>query len=558
MIHVRSILPVLVLLTTLSASVCASSTSWAVDFSEAIIRRWPNSINDMTHKGWEYSNAIVLQGIERTYAYTKTPEYLAYIKKYVDQYVDANGNVPVSMATHNLDALHPGILCLFLYQETGQRKYRTAATKIFEILKQQPTNPSGGFWHKSTNANHMLLDGIYMAHPFLVKYGYRIGERHYCDSVAAFQILLLASHVYVPSKKLLLHGWDETKQAVWADKSTGLSSEIWSRAMGWFSMALVEVLKYFPKDHPKYPELLELLGSIAEGIKNAQDGATGLWYQVVDKGDQSGNWLESSGSGMMIYALKTAVDCGFIDQGYRTVAQKGWEGLKSKITLDNRNMPVINQFVGSMNVLPDYAAYVSKEKVNCPPSTHPHGYCGVLSGASAMELAKPRYRLTIMTSGPGSVLDTTGELFHDSGTTVSLTAVAQDGCRLVEWSGAASGSDTTAAVLMDEEKTVTATFNHGTGKSVASLVKESDFELRHCGSAVIRVRVTVTTGQMRQLLITVFNCRGEKVHSSGEKFYASGEHLITFNTHRFAPGAYIIRLRYGDTVHDLQVILSDS
>ncbi len=200
-----------VLLLNAGEPLYASSTSWAVDFSNAIIQRHPNSINDMTQKGWEYSNGIVLQGIERTYEYTKNAAYLNYIKKYVDQYVDANGNIAFDSTAQSLDKLHPAVVCLFLYKETGQKKYKTAADRLFGLLRRQPTNPSGGFWHKKSNANQMLLDGIYMAEPFLAKYGYRIGERNYCDSMAAFQILLLASHAYVQSKKLLLHGWDETK-----------------------------------------------------------------------------------------------------------------------------------------------------------------------------------------------------------------------------------------------------------------------------------------------------------------------------------------------------------
>jgi unsaturated rhamnogalacturonyl hydrolase len=523
--------------------VSASQTTWAVDFSNAIIQRWPSSINDMTSKGWEYSNGIVLQGIERTYAYTKTANHLNYIKKYVDQYVDANGNVNFDSTAQSLDKLHPGIICLFLYQETGQQKYKLAADKLFSLLKRQPTNASGGFWHKKSNANQMLLDGIYMAEPFLAKYGYQIGERSYCDSMAAFQILLLSSHTYVVSKKLLLHGWDETKQAAWADKTTGLSSEIWSRATGWFAMALVEVLKYFPKDHPKYAELLALLGNVAEGIKNTQDASTGLWHQVVDKGNLSDNWLESSGSGMMVYALKTAVDCGFIDKSYLAVAQKGWTGMKTKITRDNQNLPVINDFVGSMNVLADYAAYVSQAKVNCPPAVHPHGYCAVLMAASAMELAKTRYRLSIATTGQGSVTNPTGEMFLDSGTTVTLTAVPGSAYHLDTWSGDASGTSLTVSITMNAEKTVTATFLSG-----SSLVAENalnvigPISLKYSGN---NLRIVLPNAYKQDISITVLNSKGEMIRTAAACKTTPGMNVVTIDTRAISPGAYWIRVRSG-------------
>ena len=556
MINAQSLLWAMALVFIRFLPASASSTSWAVDFSDAIIQRWPNSINDMTGKGWEYSNGIVLQGIERTYASTKNANYLNYIKKYVDQYVNANGNIAFDSTAQSLDKLHPGIICLFLYKETGQQKYKTAADKLFSLLKRQPTNPSGGFWHKKNNANHMLLDGIYMAEPFLAKYGYRIGEQSYCDSMAAFQILLLSSHVYVASKKLLLHGWDETKTASWADRTTGLSSEIWSRAMGWFSMALVEVLKYIPKDHPKYAELLALLNNIAEGIKNTQDAATGLWYQVVDKGSLPDNWLESSGSGMLVYALKTAVDCGFIDKSYLAVAQQGWTGMKTKITLDNQGLPVINGFVGSMNVLDDYAAYVGKEAVNCPPAVHPHGYCGVLMAASAMELGKTRYRLSIATSGQGSIIDSTGEMFHDSGTTVTLAAVAGEGYRLSEWGGDGSGKDQTTTILMDKEKTVTATFIPGSS-NVPSLLKKSgcDIDIRVTAG---RACITIPVENTRDISVKLFDCHGRMVRSIGGKIIHTGKHVFYLNVRHLLPGVYVIRIQSDGILHDLPLVMADN
>ncbi len=316
--------------------------------------------------------------------------------------------------------------------------------------------------------------------------------------------------------------------------------------MGWFSMALVEVLKYFPKDHPKYDSLLNLFGNIAEGIKNTQDPESGLWFQVVDKGNLSDNWLESSGSGMMIYAVKTAVDCGFIDKSYLTVAQKGWTGLKKKISLDNKGLPVINGFAAAMNVLNDYAAYVDKSRYveSCPPSTHPHGYCGVLMAASAMELAKTKYRLTISFSGRGSVVDNTGEMFHDSGSTVILTAVAENGWRLSEWSGDAQGGDTTAAIIMDREKTVTATFVPAS--SVGS-------EARWANGGIVvglegrRAGIMLSNEKIRNASINLFDCCGRRVYSVSGGFFDAWKRCY-YGKNDQGPGAglYIIQIRPAD------------
>jgi unsaturated rhamnogalacturonyl hydrolase len=538
----------------LSHSFAASSTTWGIDFSNAIIQRWPNSINDMTNKGWEYSNGIVLQGIERVYEYTKDAQYVNYIKKYVNQFVDENGDADYDKTANSLDKLHPAIVCLFLYQETGEQKYKLAADKLFVAMKNQPVNGAGGFWHKEKYPNQMWCDGVYMALPFFVKYGYRIGEQSYCDSMAAFQTLLFSSHAYVPSKKLLLHGWDESGQASWADATTGCSPEIWCRAMGWFAMAIVEMLKYFPPDHNKYIEILTLLENIAEGIKETQDATTGLWYQVMDKGGSEGNWLESSGSGMFIYALKTAVNCGFLDASYLSVAQEGWEGLKTKISLDNEGLPVINDFVGGMGIQNNYDAYINQTVVSCPPAAHPHGYCGVLMASSAMELAdKRKFRLTVSTEGEGSVINPTGEMFHDSGTTVTLTAVPASGHRLDAWGGDGSGSDMTTAILMDGEKSVTATFVSGS-TVVSSMSKKagSRISIKYSGKSA---NIICHLETAREIDLSLFASDGRRVCSIVKGFYGPGSYTFTTNARQVSSGAYVIRMQSGAAVRTLPFVM---
>ncbi|MBN2036382.1 MAG: glycoside hydrolase family 88 protein [Chitinispirillaceae bacterium] len=551
--NLKILVPVIALVCISHSSVTVSPTSWAVDFSDAIIQRWPNSINDMTNKGWEYSNGIVLQGIERTYAYTNDADYLAYIKKYVDQFVNASGNISFDSTAQSLDKLHPAIVCLFLFQETGQQKYKLAADRLFSLMKRQPTNASGGFWHKERYPNQMWCDGVYMALPFFVKYGYRIGEKAYCDSMAAFQTLLLSSHAYVASKKLLVHGWDASKEASWADPANGCSPEIWCRAMGWFAMAMVEMLKYFPKDHASYDEMAALLVNIAEGIKNTQDPATGLWYQVMDKGSASDNWLESSGSGMFVYALKTAVDCGFLDNSYLAVAEKGWDGVKTKITRDNQNLPVINQFVGGMGIQNDYSGYVSQAKVNCPPAVHPHGYCGVLMAASAMELSKRKFRLTITTAGRGSVTNPTGEMFHDSGSTVTLTAVPASGFRLDRWSDSATGSSLSTTITMNNEKTVTANFISGSSTIVSPVLSITKRVSLHAAAG--SARLTLALGLPQRVSVTIYDCQGTAVFHRDAGLLAQGTHELVLDTKNISAGSYLVRVTSGASVYTATLVV---
>lgn len=373
--------------TLLLISATAQETTWCKDFSDAIISRYSN-INDLTGKGWEYSNSIVLIGIEKMYYETGEAKYLNYIKNYIDGYVDSNGNINFKSSDNNLDHLHPGWLLITLYEETGEEKYKKAAENIRAEFDLQPRNPSGGYWHKQRYPNQMWADGVYMAEPFLIRYGAVFDDFEYCANEATTQAILIADHAYLEDKNLLLHGWDETKKASWANPVSGKSPEVWSRGMGWYCMALVDILDYLPKEHANYNRMVEILQDLAVGIKTYQDASSGLWYQVVDKGNQNGNWLETSGSAMFVYSLKKGIDEGYIDSAtYMPVVEKGWEGLQTTITLDSKRQPVINNFVQGMGIKDNYATYISQSRVSTPNSRYPHGYCGILLAAHEMEYA---------------------------------------------------------------------------------------------------------------------------------------------------------------------------
>lgn len=414
--------PVKIFFITLSLLLTGSSGSFAqyptntvsVKLSNAILSRWNTSasggrvcVDKMTAKGWEYSNSIVLHGIEKVYEKLDPvtyQSYLTYAKAYIDDYVDAGGNIVAGEMAQNLDKIHPGISVLFLYEHyksssaTDSLRYRTVATYLRNYLigpsSTYPKTAEGGYYHKNnaTYTNVMMLDGIYMAHPFLARYGRIFNDQAALDT-AANQALLLASRLHNPTVHLMYHAYDHARTRTWANASTGVSYEVWSRGMGWYVMALVDILKYLPQAHPKYNSLLLLLQDLAIGIQSNQDPGTGLWYQVVNKPAGSpANYLETSGSAMFVYAIQTAVDSGWISNSYSTVAQNGWNGILSKISTHADGGPQVNDFAPAMGVQGTsaanaYAAYVNILPVDVPGTAHPHGYAAVLMAASVMELS---------------------------------------------------------------------------------------------------------------------------------------------------------------------------
>jgi unsaturated rhamnogalacturonyl hydrolase len=362
-----------------SSQATAPSESIAIRFADWILQEWPEP-ERMTTKGWEYTNGIVMHGLEKVYEKTSDTRYLAYIKRFVDFHVDRDGNVDLGKE-HNLDRIQPGVLLLLLYEQTGDNTYRLAANRVRAAVHGFPRNASGGFWHKARYPDEMWVDGIYMAQPFLVKYGRLFGDEQSCFDTAVGQVKLISRHVQDPRTGLVRHAWDEDRNAAWADPQTGLAPEIWSRGAGWFAMALVDILRFRPADHPGVPELMAILQKLAEGLKQTQDLRTGLWFQVMDQGNRPDNWLETSGSAMFVYALKLGVDNGYLDRSNLEVARKGWAGLRSRISFSSDGLPVISEAAGPMGVQVDYANYVNRPRLQ----NSPHALCAVLMAATQME-----------------------------------------------------------------------------------------------------------------------------------------------------------------------------
>jgi unsaturated rhamnogalacturonyl hydrolase len=436
-------------------------STWGVKFSNTLLVRYKPNINNMTGKGWEYSNSIILHGMEKIYAYAQNPAYLSYIQNYVDSYV--NGTGAISGLGVSLDKIHPGLLLLFLYEKTGLLKYKTAATNLRNYILTGttfPKTPDGGYWHKNNAQynNVMMLDGIYMAHPFLAKYGAMFNDA-LAMNTATGQTLQLANHNYSASLHLALHAWHYDKSKSWANTTTGVSSQVWSRAMGWYTMAIVDILKYLPSSHTDYIAMHALLDSLVIGVKNMQDPGTGLWWHVMDKGGMTGNYLETSGSAMFVYALKTAADSGWIDPGYLSVARKGWKGVKSKISVYTDAMPMVNDFAPAMSVQNDYAGYISYASVDCPAASgtqHPHGYASVLMASSAMEF--PIYTLDT-TAFHGTIYMNPKGITYTNGDTVRLIAIPDPGYKFSLWSGNITGTSDTIKIIVNSNKSIIANFS---------------------------------------------------------------------------------------------------
>ncbi|HYW13098.1 MAG TPA: glycoside hydrolase family 88 protein [Longimicrobium sp.] len=308
----------------------ADGRPWSVAVARSVMRR-----NPQTHRRWDYTQGVVLGAIERVGLARNDRAMLDYVQANMDRWIKPDGSIEgYEMADYNIDEISQGRLLFGLWERTGEERYRKAADVLRQQLRTHPRTPEGGFWHKQIYPQQMWLDGLYMGQPFFAEYAAAFNEPAAYDDIA-HQFLLVSRHTRDPRTSLMVHAWDFAKAQPWADSATGMSQQFWGRAMGWYVMGVVETLDHFPADHPDRPAIIQTLRDAAEGIARVQDPVTGLWWNLMDRPNRAGNYLEASSSSMFAYALARAARLGYIDARYRDVAARGFDGLLSNLVREN-------------------------------------------------------------------------------------------------------------------------------------------------------------------------------------------------------------------------------
>jgi unsaturated rhamnogalacturonyl hydrolase len=350
--------------------------SWAVRACESLMAGEPNVLTSQ----WKYDVGLELRACQQAAEVTSDKRIGGWVKRTVDGMIDPEGNVGggYELAEYNSDSVAMGKVVFDLYEDTKDPKdkarYRKALTTLRDQMRTHPRTKAGAFWHKQVYPYQQWLDGVFMTGPFLARYGHAFNEPALFDDVV-HQVALAEKGTRDPKTGLLVHGYDESKKERWADSRTGRSAHFWGRAMGWYAMALVDVLELLPEGHPKRGEVLGVLGRLATAIAAVQDPSTGVWWQVLDAGPRAKNFRESSASAMFVYALSKAVRKGFIERAaFGPVAEKGYRGLlKEFVEVDARGRVTLKGVckVAGLGGNPyrdgSYDYYVSTEVVSNDP-----------------------------------------------------------------------------------------------------------------------------------------------------------------------------------------------
>ena len=302
--------------------------AWSVRMAETVMKDYPElwRIEDATKIKWAYAKGLLCDAYLALWKVTGDQEYFTYPKAYADTMINEEGVIyGYKMEEYNIDKVNPGKMLFTLYAETGDERYETVIHTLRKQLDGHPRTEAGGFWHKKRYPHQMWLDGLYMGSVFYAKYGTIYNEP---ESIldAANWIILMEEKARDPESGLLYHAWDESKEQRWANKETGLSPHFWSRGMGWYAMALVDILDYLDENSRK-DEVIAIVQRTAEAIIKVQDDSTGTWFQVLDLPEREGNYREGSGTAMFTYFLLKAQKMGYIDASYLPYAKKAYEGM---------------------------------------------------------------------------------------------------------------------------------------------------------------------------------------------------------------------------------------
>jgi unsaturated rhamnogalacturonyl hydrolase len=321
------------------ASAQVHGSLWSKRIAQSFLRMHPDSINYANlpkSQRWNYEQGLMLESFYQMWQQSNDSLYLRYIQKNIDYYLTPDGQIlTYKFAEFQLDNVTPGKVILRMNGLIPDSRYQKAISTLRRQLAEQPRTSEGGFWHKKVYPSQMWLDGLYMAEPFYALYSETFNDTAAFNDIA-LQFLLIAKHCSDEHTGLLFHGWDESKNQQWAHKETGCSPNFWGRSIGWYAMALVDVLEFFPEQHPKRNELLRVFNTLANNMLKQRDEQSKLWYQVVDKPQEKGNYLEASVSTMLAYTFAKGANLGYLAADFQVRAQETFQGvLDHCVTIDD-------------------------------------------------------------------------------------------------------------------------------------------------------------------------------------------------------------------------------
>ena len=329
---------------------------------------------------WNYTTGLELRAFLDVSERYGLDGVFHYVEKWYDDIISEDGSIKTyKLENYSTDHICPGATLFRLYDRTGKEKYRRAMDTLRRQLSLQPRTPEGGFWHKKVYPGQMWLDGLYMAQPFYAEYTSRFvtdstaREANFEDIV--HQFVTVYDHTLDPATGLLRHAWDSSHEMFWCDPETGQSAHAWGRALGWYCMALVDVIEILPDGEGK-DTLINLLVAQLNTLPLYADVRTGMWYQVLDSPYREGNYLEATCSAMFTYVFLKSARLGIF--GDSETAAHLYDSLLDTFVTEEDGLVTLNDCCevaglgGKDNRSGDYEYYINERvRANDPKGIGP-------------------------------------------------------------------------------------------------------------------------------------------------------------------------------------------
>ena len=319
-------------------------SQWMVESEMRRVAHPYNLDASPTKPRWAYSLSIELEGMFDTYLAYRDEAVGDYIKEYPATMINSDGSIErYNYSDFNLDNVRPGHFLLRFYNEYPAEKEWTALNTLYDQLLNQPRTDEGIWWHKEIYKQQVWLDGIFMGLPYYVLAAPQLHPEKvneiYGDAVD--QIVKTERRTYDAATGLWKHAWDETASQIWADPTTGLSQHTWGRALGWFAMAMLEVLEALPSDYERRAEVLPLFQKVMAAVVRYQDAESGVWPDVldVDRASHPENYLEATASAMFTYCMLKGARLGFLDAQYKQLGIQAYRDVVREFIADDTDNP---------------------------------------------------------------------------------------------------------------------------------------------------------------------------------------------------------------------------
>jgi len=351
-------------------NVSISTEKWSIKMANTVMTTSDSLIHYVSGTPkWAYDIAFLGKAIDGLGSVN--PKYSKYMEDWVNHFVRPDGSViDYKLDEYNLDRIYPGRNVLTVYKRNPDPKYKIAIDNFIKQLETHPKTKSGGYWHKKIYPWQMWLDGIYMGSTFIAQYAKEFNSPEWFN-VATTQTKMIYEKTLDPQTGLLMHAWDESHQQKWCDPATGKSRYPWSRATGWYILAIEDILEYLPENHPDRPALITILQKTCDALLKVRDPKSGLWFQVLNEGGREGNYLEGSGSAMFTYAFARGAHKGYLDKKYLEIANSAFDRIiKELITVDEKGLVTMHNICGGCglggNPYRDgsYEYYINEKRVD--------------------------------------------------------------------------------------------------------------------------------------------------------------------------------------------------